>query len=90
MIQTILVRREQDTVKVSDLDLGDVVQCFEGAFGTAVVTQVRADDVMVFRPYATTEDFSHSGGVTALIGIEQFPIWKTQEIVRLQKADPKR
>lgn len=59
------------TVKVADLKLGDVLQLFEGAYGTATVKQIKDGVVTLFRPYAATEDFSYTGGVICYTGIEE-------------------
>ena len=59
-------------VKISDLQLGDVVQVFEGPFGSAVVNQIKDGSVHFYRPYATTDDFSYTGGVIPYIGLEMF------------------
>lgn len=60
------------TVMAKDLRLADVVKLLDGPFGTAVVTKVGETEVTFFRPYATTADFSYTGGVIPYIGIEQF------------------
>lgn len=57
---------------ISQLQLGDTVEVFEGCFGTAVVNQIANGSVHFFRPYAMTEDFSYTGGVIPFIGIETF------------------
>jgi len=60
---------------ISELQLGDVVELFEGAYGTATVKSIR-DGVTLFRPYATTSDFSMGGTVICYTGIEEvtFPL----------------
>ena len=49
---------------VCDLRVGDVVKWFDGPFGTAIVEQVTADEVKLFRPYGTTSGFTYSGNKT--------------------------
>ncbi len=46
------------------------MQLFEGAFGYAVVTQIKDGNVHLFRPYATTSDFSTTAGVIPYVGFE--------------------
>lgn len=77
-------------VKVSDLALGDVVEAFDGPWSSAVVKRITGDSVELFRPYGVSEDFEYTGGVICYIGLETFPVWKTQTITRLQKAEQKR
>lgn len=55
---------------IRDLKLADVVQLYEGPWGTATVTQVTDDVVHMERPYGTTVDFSSTSGVIAYIGHE--------------------
>jgi hypothetical protein len=59
------------TVKVADLQLGDVLELFEGPYGTATVKQIRDGQVTLFRPYAATADFSTTSGVICYTGIEE-------------------
>lgn len=61
-------------VRAALLRIGDKVQAFDGPFGSAIVTNVTETDVMLFRPYGTSEDFLCSGGVIPYIGIEQFSL----------------
>jgi hypothetical protein len=55
---------------IRDLKLADVVQLFDGPFGTATVVKVTGDEVCMERPYGTTCDFSYTHGVIAYIGNE--------------------
>jgi hypothetical protein len=57
--------------KISELHLGDTVKLFDGPFGFGVVTKISGGVVKVFRPYATTADFSYTGGVIPYIGTEE-------------------
>jgi hypothetical protein len=61
-------------VAAEDLQLADVVMVHRSAFGTAVVTKVEEREVELFRPYATTADFSYTGGVIPYIGIETYKL----------------
>ena len=55
-----------------DLELGDIVQMFEGPFGTAIVKNKVDLKVTFFRPYGQPADFSHTGGVICYTGIEEW------------------
>jgi len=57
-------------VHLNDLRLADMVELFEGPFGTAVVTQIDGDEVTLHRPYGVTGDFSYTGGVPYSVGNE--------------------
>jgi hypothetical protein len=61
-------------VKPAELQLRDVVKLSDIPFAYAVVRQIADGKIELFRPYATTSDFSHTGGVIPYIGIEQFAI----------------
>lgn len=59
-------------VKIKDLRLADVVRLYEDfSFPDSVVRQIKDGKVILFRPYATTADFSYTGGVIPYIGIEE-------------------
>lgn len=58
------------TVELSELRLADVVELFDGPFGTAVVTQITKDEVILHRPHGVTGDFSYTGGVLYSVGNE--------------------
>lgn len=57
-------------IHLNDLRLADVVELFAGPFGTAVVTQITADEVILHRPFGVTGDFSYTGGVPYSVGNE--------------------
>lgn len=57
-------------VPMKNLKLGDRVELFEGAYGTATVIQIEDDKVTFYRPYIHTSDFSYTGGVIPYIGTE--------------------
>lgn len=63
--------RSGDRLKVSELKLADVVELFEGPFGTGVVRQITKEQVIISRPYGVTGDFSYSGGVSFSVGVEE-------------------
>jgi|ERR1035437_7708623 hypothetical protein len=56
---------------VTDLKLADVVELFEGPFGTGVVRQITKEQVIISRPYGVTGDFSYTGGVSFSVGVEE-------------------
>jgi len=58
-------------MRTAELQLGDEIQLFNGPFGHAIVTKIDGGAVHYFRPYATTADFSYTGGVIPYIGVEQ-------------------
>ncbi len=58
-------------LKISELQLADIVEVFEGPFGTGIVRQIDKEFVTVFRPYGTTADFSYTGGVICYTGTEE-------------------
>jgi hypothetical protein len=60
------------TLPGNDLRCGDVVQLFDGPFGTAIVENVTNDAVTFFRPYGTHTDFTTAGGVITYTGTETF------------------
>ncbi len=63
-------------VKVSTLELGDVVKLFDGAYSYGTVQQVTEHEVFIFRPYVHTADFSYTGGVMTYIGQETVRVWR--------------
>jgi hypothetical protein len=78
-------------VTAAELNLGDVIRVTD-VFGDAVVRKITITDIYVFRPYATTSDFSYVGGVIPYIGIEEFSIPRSTgaTFTLVQKSDPKR
>lgn len=59
------------TTPITDLKTGDVVQLFEGAFGTAIVQQATDTEIVFWRPYGTTSGFTMSNNRTiCYIGTE--------------------
>ena len=70
-------RSKHVIVKVSDLKLGDIIRFGSQPYGKymdCTVKQIKDGIVTLFRPYVETSDFSHTGGVTCLVGIEEFSI----------------
>ena len=56
--------------KVSELKLADIVELFEGPFGTGTVRNITKEAVYISRPYGVTGDFSYTGGVPFSVGVE--------------------
>ena len=56
----------------NELRTGDVVQLFDGPWGTAIVKNVTEDSVTFFRPYGTHTDIECSDGLICYMGIEEF------------------
>jgi hypothetical protein len=61
---------------VSELSLGDIVDLgWTDGYSVATVKNISKDgEITLFRPYVHTSDFSHSGGVSCYVGIEEFQI----------------
>ncbi len=64
------------TVKARDMQLADTVRYtpFGSAWSVAIVKQITPTQVVLFRPYGTTADFSYTGGVICYVGIEEYTI----------------
>lgn len=64
-----------------EVQVGDIVRCFDGAFGDAKVTRVSDEHVTLFRPWMAAGD----GGYPQ-IGVEVFEVYrdsdKTFELMR--------
>ena len=82
-------------VKLAELQPGDIVQLNDtGPFLCGVVEQVSANgNVSIFRPFATSSDFSFSDGkVIPYIGIETieyFEYDKSTTMTLWQRKNPK-
>ncbi len=63
------------SLRINELKLADVVQLFDGPFGTGSVTQIADGVVTVMRPYGATADFSTTGGVIHYTGLETVKYW---------------
>lgn len=62
-------------IKARDMHLADVVRYNPfGVWNTAVVKQITATDIVLFRPYGTTADFSYTGGVICYVCIEEYTV----------------
>jgi len=81
------------TVDLTELRLADVIEVFDGPFGTAVVTQITDTEVITHRPYGVTGDFSYTGGVPYSVGNEvckyllastkghyKFKVWQRKDL----------
>lgn len=69
-------------VKYQDLQLGDKVEFFEGAYGTGTVYETNeAGDALVWRPFVKIDDYTTSGmtdkslRVSPSLGIEQITLY---------------
>ena len=60
-------------VKATELKLGDVVRLYDGAFSDAMVKTIKDGNVILQRPYLARPDFSYTGGVIILNGMETLP-----------------
>jgi hypothetical protein len=95
MSLTDIVRPGVIYVKAGNLQLGDTVRLAEhGEFMDAVVQSISPEGAGVFRPYATTANFSygkHGGGTQVIpyIGIEQFVIPSGCDVILLRRGDIK-
>jgi len=79
-----------EQILASDLALGDIVRVFDGPFGDGVVRKITTSGAVIFRPYATTDDFSYTGGVIPYIGVEEFTLYHSAKVDRLRKGGEKR
>jgi hypothetical protein len=79
------------TASVPELQTADVVELFDGPFGTGVVRQITDDTVIIMRPYGVTADFSYTGGVPYSVGNEEcryllsdkrstFKVWQRKDL----------
>lgn len=78
------------TVNISHLKLADIVELFEGPFGTGTVRQIKDGVVTIARPSGVTGDFSHTGGVSFSVGVEEctyliasthaFKVWQRKDL----------
>lgn len=69
-------------LRPDEMRLGDVIQCFNGPFGTGVVVKITDDAVTIHRPYAITSDFSYGSepSVIPYQGSETLSYWKTDRL----------
>lgn len=66
------------TRKIAELKIGDVVKLLpinpNDTFNEMTVIAATTAFVKFFRPYVHLGDFTHTGGVTPYIGIEEFEV----------------
>lgn len=62
------------TVTAAELRLGDVVELFDGPFGTAIVRQIKDKLVTMFRPYGAHADTVYTGGLIPYTEVEDFNV----------------
>ena len=72
-----------ETVKQSELRVGDIVRSFDGSYSDATVKQVEGDVIHLFRPYVHTSDFIGSGGLICYVGVENFTIFRSDRTITL-------
>lgn len=74
-------------VKASQLHLADVVRSGNSPFDTAIVKRIRENgDVVLFRPYGATADFSMAGNqVICYVGIEEYTVYPDTEMELLER-----
>lgn len=65
-------------VKGTELELGDVVRVLPAdapdPYRDSTVINIKDGWITLFRPYATTADFSYTGGVIPYIGVSEFKV----------------
>lgn len=69
-------------VKPSEMRLADTIRHtpLGLAWNVCIVKQITDTHVVLFRPYGTTCDFSWSGGVICLIGVEEYRLDLTSRV----------
>lgn len=79
-------------VKVTELQLADVVRLSDGAYMDATVKQITETEVTLLRCYVSACDFSTSSGVICTFGYEEikFSLDYSRPLNRIQKAAPLR
>lgn len=76
------------TVTFADLKLADIVELFEGPYGTGTVRQIKDGIITIARPYGVTGDFSYTGGVPFSVGVEECTYHQNTSTVKLwQRKD---
>jgi len=71
----------------ADMRLGDVIECFEGAFSTGIVEGIEpAGWVKIYRPYGRSDDFSYGGDgiqggpkVIVMMGAEHYCLFTSDK-----------
>ena len=66
---------ELQKIATRDLKLGDVVNLTStDGWNTCLIKKIDHGKITLFRPYGTTTDFSYTGGVVCLVGIEEWEV----------------
>ena len=74
-----------EKVKPRDMRLGDVIQSYDGPFGTSIVSKIADSMVTLQRPNGRADDYSYGGNegngnqVTVLTGVETYSLWLDSE-----------
>lgn len=79
---------KSEKVEGKDLHLGDVIDAGGMVWGTATVKNITDKEIMLFRPYVHTADFSCSAGVICYIGFEEFTVSKDSVFDVLEYGKP--
>jgi hypothetical protein len=76
-----------DIFKAHELKEGDIVRLFNGAFGDAIVEQIKDGSIHFARPYIARPDFTYTGGVIVLTGVEHFtaPVESAKTYILLER-----
>jgi len=61
-------------IKYRDLKVRDVVECFDGAWSTGVITRIADGQVCIERPFGRSDD---SGSL--FVGIERFVVYRDSD-----------
>lgn len=72
----------------NELKLGDVIRCFDGAYGTGTVTMVTGTEVIVTRPYLHVGDVEYTGGLLTYTGLETIRYPRDAKVYRDGKSTP--
>ena len=82
---------EPKMVKISELQLADVVRLGEYPYSYATVEQIKDGIVHLIRPYIHTADFSCTSGVITYIGHEHVKHFQNSEntVILLERKELK-
>lgn len=72
---------KEKVISTAELQVGDTVRYADGvigAWGSCIVKNVTVEEVTLFRPYGTCEDFLTSSGVICYIGLEEYKVLKNE------------
>ena len=61
-------------MKAKDLQYGDIVRTFDGAYSAATVIKIDANQVTLFRPYVHTSRMITTGGLIPYLGHEKYSL----------------